>query len=102
MSLLAGKTIAVLGGTGPQGRGLARRFNHLRFQGDGRQINQTIKLGPVERLRNDQPADKVGGLNRRRGCQRQPAVCPDDAALAAFVQPRPQRIRGWHAAGISG
>lgn len=26
MSLLAGKTIAVLGGTGPQGRGLARRF----------------------------------------------------------------------------
>jgi NADPH-dependent F420 reductase len=26
MSLLEGKTIAVLGGTGPQGRGLARRF----------------------------------------------------------------------------
>lgn len=26
MSLLTGKTIAVLGGTGPQGRGLARRF----------------------------------------------------------------------------
>jgi NADPH-dependent F420 reductase len=26
MTLLAGKTIAVLGGTGPQGRGLARRF----------------------------------------------------------------------------
>ena len=26
MSQLAGKTVAVLGGTGPQGRGLARRF----------------------------------------------------------------------------
>ena len=56
MSLLENQTVAVLGGTGPQGRGLARRFAAAGADGGDRQPRRRARPGHRRRARRGRPA----------------------------------------------
>ena len=63
-----------IGCGGAQPCGLPRGFHDLRIERDRGKLDQPVKLGAVERLGYDQPADKIGGLDRRGSgeCQAPP------------------------------
>ncbi len=69
--------------------GLAADFSHLRFQCDGGELDEAIKLGAIQWLGDHQPADEVGRFDRGSGSEGKALVRGDDPARAARVEARP-------------
>ena len=79
------------GGTGECG-GKLRRAHDPRIDVDRSEFGEAAHFGGVERLRHDEPADRVGNLDRRCRGERELVADPDDAVILPAVERVPQIV----------